>query len=90
MSFVMLVKEIFNFQDGRIVFVGDIYNGPSLIKDCNCDIYVGSKFFSKVHIEGEMIVKGNKTSFRSLSSTDKINPVDIPYRNLNVRLVCNE
>ncbi len=90
MKFSMLVKEIFNFQDGRIVFVGKIHAGLSFIKSCECEIYIGNKYFSKVNIEGEMIAKGNQSNLRSLSSPDKIDISKIPYRQVEVRLICNQ
>lgn len=90
MKFSMLVKEIFNFQDGRMVFVGGISDGPLFIKSCECEIYLNNKYFSKVNIEGEMIAKGNKTNLRSLSSTDKLDTSKIPYHEIEVRLICNQ
>lgn len=90
MKFSMLVKEIFNFQDGRIVFVGVVSDGPSFIKSCECEIYLDNKYFSKVIIEGEMIAKGNQSKLRSLSSTDKIDISKIPYRDVEVRLICSQ
>ena len=89
MKFSMVVKEIFNFQDGRIVFVGEVYDGPNFIKACECEIYIDNKFFSKVIIEGEMIAKGNQASLRSLSTIDKIDVSKIPYQKDDVRLICN-
>jgi hypothetical protein len=90
MSFTMVVKEIFNFQDGRVVFVGDVYDGPGYIKNCNCDLYVGNKFLRKINIEGEMIASGKQSSLRSLSSTEKIDTSSIPFRDVEVRIVCND
>ena len=90
MKFSMLIKEIFNFQDSRIVFVGEINEGINFIKSCECEIYINDIFFSRVNIEGEMIAKGNQSSLRSLSSTDKIDTSKIPYHHAEVRLICNQ
>lgn len=90
MKFTIIIKEIFNFQDGRIIFVGDIYNGPNYINKCTCDIFIEVKLFSHVLIEGEMIAKGNTTNLRSLSSLDKIDKSKIPYRDVEVKLICED
>jgi hypothetical protein len=90
MRFSMIVKDIFNFQDGRIVFVGEIPGEINFIKTCACELFVGDNFFSIVHIEGEMIAEGRRRNLRSLSTLDKINITNLPYRNQNVWLKCNE
>lgn len=84
----MFIKEIFNFQDGRIVFVGEIDEKIGFIKLCECEIYINSMLFSEVNIEGEMIAKGNQSNLRSLSSTDEIDISKIPYRLAEVILIC--
>ena len=84
----MLVKEIFNFQDGRIVFVGEIAGENSFIKSCVCGLFADNKLLYKIHIEGEMIANDSQTKLRSLSTTDKINTANIPYHEKIVLLKC--
>ena len=88
MEFEMLIKEIFNFQDGRTVFVGDISGENKFIKSCNCELIINDQLFSKIHVEGEMLPSGNKSGLRSLSTTDKINISEVPYKRVTVILRC--
>lgn len=51
MHFEMSIKEIFNFQDRRTVFVGDISGDDKFIKECHCEILIDGQFFGKIYIE---------------------------------------
>ncbi|MDR3490905.1 MAG: hypothetical protein P4M12_02540 [Gammaproteobacteria bacterium] len=82
----MLIKEIFNFQDGSIVFAGEISGESNFIRECVCDLFVDNQLVTKVLIEGEMITKGGKINLRSLSTKNKINIAIIPYHDKNVWL----
>ncbi len=90
MNFVMIIKEIFNFQDGRTIFVGEINDRPHHIKKCNCKLYVANKLYGEIKIEGEMIPRGTQSQLRSLSSLDKIDISKLPYKDIEIRLVCDK
>ena len=89
MKFTMLIKEIFNFQDGRIVFVGKTDSDVKLIKTCICSIFIDKNLFSIINIEGEMISNGNNSGLRLVSTFDRVDIKKIPYHVVNVWMKCN-
>lgn len=88
MKFEMLIKEIFNFHDGRTVFVGDIFGNNEFIKECDCEILIDGQFFGKIHIEGEMLPCNSKSELRSVSTSSKIDVFKLPYKNKPIMLRC--
>jgi hypothetical protein len=85
----MLVKEIFNFQDGRTVFVGDISGDDKFIRECDCEIFIDDILFSTVHIEGEMLPCNTNSKLRSISTTSKIDTSKLPYKYKSVKIRCS-
>lgn len=86
MQFEMLIEEIFNFQDGRTVFIGSIAGDEKFIKECDCEILIDGQFFSKIHIEGEMLPCNSKSKLRSISTVNKIDVSKLPYKSKSVKL----
>lgn len=46
MQYEMLIKEIFKFQDDRIVFVGEVVGEEKFIKGSQCEILIDDQFLS--------------------------------------------
>ncbi|MEK6731345.1 MAG: hypothetical protein AABY34_04120 [Pseudomonadota bacterium] len=86
MQYEMLIKEIFKFQDDRIVFVGEVVGEEKFIKGSQCEILIDDQFFCRIHIEGEMLPCNSKSELRSISTLDKIDVSQIPYKSKLVLL----
>lgn len=86
----MIVKEIFFFQDGRTVFVGEVDTQQDLIKPCICDIYVEGYKYSTLYIEGEMIPNKKFINHRAISTTDNINVNSLPFKTNQVEIIYNQ
>jgi hypothetical protein len=41
-NFEMAVAEVFAFESGRTVFVGEISHGPKFIPACDCELIVAN------------------------------------------------
>lgn len=89
MQFEMLVEDVFNFDDGRTVFVGFISGQSMLIRKCDCDLVADGALLRQVHIEGEMIACRKMSRLRSLSTTETIDKTKIPYKSAKVLLRCS-
>ena len=69
----MNIVEVFEFEDGRTILVGDVLEGPAFIKTTDCLIDFGDGRKIDISIEGEMISKPHKSNgVRSLSTRDVI------------------
>ena len=88
--FKMIVKEIFSFQEGRTVFVGEVDIKQSLIKPCVCDIYVEGHKRYTIHIEGEMLPNKKYINHRAISTTDDININNLPFKTNQIEIVYNQ
>jgi hypothetical protein len=90
MQFTMSVKDIFNFQDGRKVFVGPITGNERMVRACKCGVYInGEKIFS-IDVEGEMLPGNKKTNLglRAISTTDNIDVSLMPFKTAKIELIC--
>lgn len=79
--FVMLVKDVFQFEDGRTVFAGEVAAaGPSYITPCDCELLVRNTSVAKFRIEEEMLpLKQLHSDLRSVSTKEKVD-VDLLRR----------
>ncbi len=70
--FQMRVKEIFQFKDGRTLFVGPIEGGPDFIPPQRCLLEIGPDLASILDMEGEVISNRSMgptgTTLRALST----------------------
>jgi hypothetical protein len=74
-NFEMIVMDVFAFTDGRSVFVGEISQGPKIIRACNCELLVAGVPVAEFRIEGEMIPlrREKKNNHRVVSTVEKVN-----------------
>jgi Immunity protein 35 len=91
-GFQMDIVDIFQFADGRTVFVGEVTGGPIFITKCRCSLWLGEKYLQEIEIEGEMIPSQQATaptSLRSVSSPPNTVVLgDVMAKNRNLRLIC--
>jgi hypothetical protein len=73
---IMDVNEIFQFADGRTVFVGMIHNHPDLIPACNAMLKIGENLVQRIKIDGEFMIE-KRTHFekRAVATLDSL---DVP------------
>jgi hypothetical protein len=72
-DFEMAVADVFEFTDGRTVFVGEISQGPNFVRACDCELLVAGVPVAKFRIEGEMIpMHKEQTNLRSISTVEKV------------------
>ena len=76
-KFEMQVKDIFRFQDGRMVFVGSIEGEETIVHECTCDLLVDGQVEQTIQMEGEMLACRKQSSLRSLSTKESVNVSDI-------------
>ena len=61
MSFSMVVKQVFNFSDGRTVLAGPVEGEVPMIGPGRYGLFRGNMLVREVEIEGEMIPKADGT-----------------------------
>jgi hypothetical protein len=72
-NFEMVVTDVFAFKEGRVVFAGEISQGPSFIPACNCELLVAGVPVAKFRIEGEMIpMRRAQKNLRAVSTVEKV------------------
>ena len=57
--FSMVVKQVFNFADGRTVLAGPVEDGGGRIPPGRYGLYQGARLLREVEVEGEMIPKAS-------------------------------
>ena len=55
--FSMVVKQVFNFADGRTVLAGSVEGDGARIQPGRYGLYQGARLLREVEVEGEMIPK---------------------------------
>jgi hypothetical protein len=70
--FEMAVKDTFKLEDGTTAFVGVIESESDFIGPCDCEFILDSQVKASIRIEGEMMVKRKKTSYRAISTKQSI------------------
>jgi len=55
MAFSMIVKQVFNFVDGRTVLAGFVEGNAESIRPGHYGLYQGKKLVREVEVEGEML-----------------------------------
>lgn len=71
--FEMDVVDVFNFEDGRTVFVGTVAVGPAYISACDCELTIAGDVVARFRIEGEMIpLKRAPNHLRSVSTNEEV------------------
>lgn len=74
--FEMQIVDLFQFRDGRAVFVGRISSSAPVIGACTCRLLVDGVERATIHVEGEMIPNGtHPEGHRSVSTTEPV-PLD--------------
>jgi hypothetical protein len=67
------VDDVFRFEGGRTVFVGEVKQGPNYISSCDCELLLGDTCVAKIRLEGEMIpLKKTRMSLRAVSTLDTV------------------
>jgi len=76
--FTMDVKEVYKFNDTRVIFVGIVNGGKNFISETKCRLFLDDQEYCKILIEGEMIPKNpEKRDLRSLSTLDFFGDIEI-------------
>lgn len=71
--FVMKIKDIFKFEDGRTVFAGVVVDGPKYISAGDCELFVNDELEAAFRIEGEMIpLRRPRSDLRAVSTTEDV------------------
>ena len=72
-QFVMAVRDVFAFENGRTVFAGKVTCGPNYIPACDCELLVAGAPVARFRIEGEMMpVDKARKDLRSVSTSEKV------------------
>ena len=61
MAFSLIIKQVFNFSDGRTVLAGPVEGDASLIRPGRYGLYRGDELVREVEVEGEMLPKTSPT-----------------------------
>ena len=71
-TFSLMVKQVFNFSNGRTVLAGLVEGEMSLIRPGRYGLYRGGELVREVDVEGEMIPKteGAARNERAVSIVD--------------------
>lgn len=87
-NWVMEIEQVFQFSEGRTVFVGSIKGNVAFIRSCECVLVCkGQK--TKLRIEGEMIPERSlRKGLRAVSSAEQLS-ID-RVTTAGCRLVCTE
>ena len=62
MTFSLVVRQVFNFANGRTVLAGAVEGGVPLIRPGRYGLYRDDQLVREVEVEGEMIPKTGSTS----------------------------
>ena len=70
--FEMVVEDTFHFENGSTAFAGMIETESDFTGPCDCEVIPGNEVKASIWIDGEMMVKRNKTLHRAISTTRSI------------------
>ena len=70
--FEMVVEDTFHFENGSTAFAGMIESESDFTGPCDCEVILGNEVKASIWIDGEMMVKRNKTPHRAIPSTRSI------------------
>ena len=62
MAFSLVIKQVFNFADGRTVLAGPVEGDAPLIRPGRYGLYRGDELVREVEVEGEMLPKTSHTA----------------------------
>ena len=62
MAFSLVVKQIFNFSDGRTILAGPVEGDALLIRPGRYGLYRKNELVREVEVEGEMLPKTGHTA----------------------------
>ncbi len=78
-EFEMSIDEVFNFADGRTVFVGAM-TGDDIVTTTECTIEIDEVVVAELQVEGEMLPnQKSDANVRSISTMDTL-PRDVDFR----------
>ena len=83
----MLVKQIFNFSDGRTILAEVVEGGGKIIQPGRYGLYENEYLIHEVEVEGEMIPKASNASRseRAVSIKEQIGlPSGTPQKQLTL------
>ena len=72
----MHVQDTFLFEDGTIVFTGQMQSEIKFIRECDCEIVLDGEIKAIVHIDGEMrpnLRPGSDPTIRAVSTKERLN-----------------
>jgi translation elongation factor EF-Tu-like GTPase len=70
--FEMAVEDTFHFENDSTAFAGMIETESDFTGPCDCEVILGNEVKTSICIDGEMMVKRNKTPDRAISTTRSI------------------
>lgn len=88
--FEFTVKDIFNFQDGRTLFSGELKEHADNLAPCKGEIQIDNTLFKVIDIEATWVTgeKGIENPlFKILSTTETIPKKDLLYEEGRVRII---
>jgi len=74
--FSVVIKQVFNFADGRTVLTGLVEGNGARIQPGRYGLYQGKLLMHEVEVEGEMVPKtnGSRRAERAVSIARRIGP----------------
>jgi hypothetical protein len=86
MSLLMTIREVFHFDDGRTIFVGNV-EGSGYVASVECDLVVDGEPVQRVTLTEELPEKRGEVADRALSTSDRLIVADEVIRTRNCQFV---
>lgn len=69
----MRIEDVFEFADGRTVFIGTPQGAAAFIEACDCELWIGGVKVATMRIEPEMLpLRRRRDGLRAVSTTTSI------------------